>query len=228
MHERLRLEMQRRIQRGSLSVSLLARQTGFGQAHLSLFLNAKRRLSMAGLDRVLTAQRLEPEDLLPSRVSVHTAESEDRLWVPLVSHATAMFERWVRPGSRQALVYVPGRVLGEARSQASQSRKTWMRFVAVQAPAMEVTPMDPVVLAEAVVVLDRHYNALQQYHPARPNLYAVRQDGRLKIRYADFQAGRLVLRPYRQTAPVELIDLGPGETPGDLIVGRVVLVMNPM
>ena len=42
MHERLRLELLRRIQRGTLSVSLLSRQTGFGQAHLSNFLNRKR------------------------------------------------------------------------------------------------------------------------------------------------------------------------------------------
>ena len=58
MHERLRLELLRRIQRGTLSVSLLARQTGFGQPHLSNFLHSRRQLSLEGMDRLLAAQHL--------------------------------------------------------------------------------------------------------------------------------------------------------------------------
>src|SRR6202034_3824452 len=56
MHERLREELVRRIQRGTLSVSLLARQTGFGQSHLSNFLHCKRQLSLEAMDRVLASQ----------------------------------------------------------------------------------------------------------------------------------------------------------------------------
>ncbi len=52
MHERLRLELLRRMQRGSLSVSLLARETGFGQPHLSNFLRGRRRLSLEAMDRI--------------------------------------------------------------------------------------------------------------------------------------------------------------------------------
>ena len=70
MHERLRLELLRRIQRGTLSVSLLARQTGFGQAHLSNFLHSRRQLSLEAMDRILAAQRLTVADLLPA---VHQA-----------------------------------------------------------------------------------------------------------------------------------------------------------
>src|ERR1017187_6446934 len=65
MHERLRLELLRRIQRGTVSVSLLARQTGFGQAHLSNFLHSRRQLSLAAMDRILDAQHMEVADLLP-------------------------------------------------------------------------------------------------------------------------------------------------------------------
>src|SRR3954470_10436031 len=64
MHERLRLELLRRINRGTLSVSLLARQTGFGQAHLSNFLHNRRQLSLEALDRVMSAQHLGADDLL--------------------------------------------------------------------------------------------------------------------------------------------------------------------
>src|SRR5579863_8100307 len=67
MHERLRFELLRRIQRGTLSVSLLARQTGFGQSHLSNFLRSHRQLSLEAMDRVLSAQHLDAADLLPAK-----------------------------------------------------------------------------------------------------------------------------------------------------------------
>ena len=66
MHERLRLELLRRIQRGTVSVSLLARQTGFGQSHLSNFLHSRRQLSLEALDRILAAQHMGAVDLLPA------------------------------------------------------------------------------------------------------------------------------------------------------------------
>ena len=71
MHERLRLELLRRIQRGTVSVSLLGRQSGFGQAHLSNFLHGRRQLSLDAMDRILAAQHLTVADLLPS---VHRTE----------------------------------------------------------------------------------------------------------------------------------------------------------
>jgi transcriptional regulator with XRE-family HTH domain len=227
MHERLRLELLRRIQRGTLSVSLLARQTGFGQAHLSNFLRSKRQLSLAGMDRILAAQQMTAGDLLPTRARDRN-ETEDLLNVPLVSHATAMYEPLVRPAAVQRLVQVPAGLLERTRSRASASRHAWLRFVVVQVSAADAAAMDPVVMPESLLLLDRHYNSLQQYRPARPNLYAVRCDAQVKVRYADFQAGQLLLRPHNRAAPVELLVPGPGEAPGDLITGRVVLVMNEM
>jgi hypothetical protein len=132
----------------------------------------------------------------------------------------------VRPGAVQTLLQVPSGMLAMARARASQSRRTWVRFVAVRVPAMDAAAMEPVLLAESNVLLDRHYNSLAQYRPSRPNLYAVRHEARLKLRYVDFQAGRLLLRPHNRAVPVEAIEPEPGETPGDLITGRVVLVMN--
>ena len=225
MHERLRLELLRRIQRGTLSVSLLSRQTGYGQPHLSNFLGGKRQLSLEGLDRVLQAQQLTAADLVPSRRgSLDLAE--DLLHVPLVSHSTAMFEPQVRPGAVQKLLPVPAGLLAGAQARPSSSRRAWHRFVAIQIPALDAMAMEPILYADSLVLLDRHYHSLLQYRPARANLYAVRHVTRLKLRYADFQAGRLLLRPHNRAAPVDLLDPAPGESPGDLIVGRVVMVMN--
>ena len=227
MHERLRLELLRRIQRGTLSVSLLARQTGFGQSHISNFLRSRRQLSLEALDRVLLAQQLTAGDLLPLK---HThgdwTGEEESGRIPLVSHTSALFEPFIRPTSIRTMIQFPAALFGTARARSSISRKAWQRFVAISIPAADAAPMEPVVLANAIVLIDRHYNSLMPYRLDRPNLYAVRNGGHLALRYVDFLVNRLVLRPYSRAFPVELIEVPPGEAPGDLIAGRIVLILN--
>lgn len=63
-HEKLRLALNYRVQRGTMSVSLLARTTGISQTHCSNFLHGQRGLSLASMDAVLLAQGLAVE-LLP-------------------------------------------------------------------------------------------------------------------------------------------------------------------
>src|SRR5271163_2588161 len=65
LHELLRVELVRRIERGTLTGSRLAQQAGFQQAHISNFLNRKRALSLEGLDRVLASQNLSIDQILP-------------------------------------------------------------------------------------------------------------------------------------------------------------------
>jgi transcriptional regulator with XRE-family HTH domain len=228
MYERLRIELQRRIQRGTLSVSLLARQTGLGQSHLSNFLHGRRQLSLEAMDRILAAQSMSAADLLPTQQTRRDQdhEEEESGAVPVVSHATALFEPQVRPSAVQSVLHLPAGMLRAARSRASGPRRAWQRFVAVSISAPEAQPMEPLVLPNALVLLDRHYNSLLPYRTNRPNLYAVRQDARLKLRYVDFQLNRLVLRPHSIVFPVELIEVGTNEAPNDLIVGRVALILN--
>ncbi len=227
MHERLRLELLRRIQRGTLSVSLLARQTGFGQSHLSNFLHNRRQLSLEAIDRVLAAQHMTAADLLPAMHSAgfRQADGEESM-VPVVSHHAALFEPHIRPSAVQAMLHLPAGLLGTIRTRVSQSRRTWQRFVAVRVGAADVLPMEPLVLPEATAQLDRHYTALTAYRPDRPNLYAVRHGAHLTLRYVDLAAGRLVLRPHNLAFPVELIEVDPDDQPSELIVGRVALVIN--
>lgn len=229
MHERLRLELLRRINRGTLSVSLLARQTGFAQAHLSNFLHSRRQLSLAALDRVLAAQHLVAGDLLPTMIritdSVVGVESSS---VPIVSHSGALFEPYIRPGAVHSMLQLPSGVLRGLRSRTSKPRHAWQRFVAVRVPTGDALAMDPLVMPEAIVLIDRHYNSLQPLRPNRANLYAVRSGSHLVLRYADFLLNRLVLRPHNNAFPVDLIELDPGQSPGDLIAGRVALIVNEL
>jgi hypothetical protein len=42
----------------------------------------------------------------------------------------------------------------------------------------------------------------------------------------DFVSNRLMLRPHKIDFPVELMEVGPGESPNDLIAGRIALILN--
>jgi hypothetical protein len=88
--------------------------------------------------------------------------------------------------------------------------------------------MDPLVLPEATVLIDRHYDSLVAYRPSRPNVYAVRHGSHLTLRYVEFLSNRLVLRPHNIAFPVDLIHLELGEAPGDLLAGRIALIVNEL
>lgn len=228
MHDRLRLELLRRIQRGTLSVSLLARQTGLAKPHVSNFLRCKRKLSLEALDRVMASQRLVAGDLLPIALRMEEFYNERvTSEVPLVSHASALFEPVIRPSAVKTVVHLPAGSLEAFRApRGPASRRSWERFVAVRIPSGDTLPMEPVIFSGAIALIDRHYNSFARYWPDRPNLYAVRHGSHLVLRYADFLAGRVVLRPHNVLFPLDLIEVGDNGSPGDLLAGRVVLIVN--
>jgi hypothetical protein len=88
--------------------------------------------------------------------------------------------------------------------------------------------MEPLILPDAIALIDRHYTSMMVYRPDRPNLYAVRHGAHLTLRFADFIANRLVLRPYNIAFPVDLIEIEQGGSPSDLIAGRVVFILNSL
>jgi hypothetical protein len=229
MQERLRVELLRRIQRGTLSVSLLARQTGFGKSHLSNFLHARRQLSLEGIDRMLAAQHMAAEDLL--HLNAHGERSEppeESSIVPVVSHGTALFEPYIRPSAVQMMLHMPTGGLHLIKSRPVATRRSWQRFVAIRIAHADALPMDPLLFPDALAVIDRHYNSLAAYRAGRPNLYAIRNGAHLKLRYADYASARLMLRPLNMSFPVDLIEIGPDESLGEYIAGRVVLTINEL
>lgn len=223
------MELLRRVQRGSLSVSLLARQTGFAQAHLSNFLRGRRNLSLDAMDRILQAQHLAASDLLvTARVLALPEDAPERDSVPLVSHAVALFEPVIRASAVQSMLHLPTEALRSMRPRSPQPRRAWQRFVAVQVPSADALAMDPIVFPDALAIIDRHYNSLIPYRPNRPNIYAVRHGAHLRLRYVDFLVNRLVLRPNNMAFPVDLIEIAPGDGPSDIISGRVALLLNEL
>ena len=232
LHERLRLETWRRIDQGILSSSLLARQTGLAQAHISNFLHRRRRLSLPALDRILLAQALSVEDLAPNgsssnglthfppldRTSVET--------VPVVSQMVAMTAPVITARAIVDTVQVPAGWLSSFPVRRAVSRRSWERFVGVRVSGLQAQPMDPVLRSGSIVVIDRHYTSLVTLRPPAPNLYAVRAGSQIRFRYVAFEASRLVLRPRVLAFPVDLIELEAQDSPSDQLVGRVCLCIS--
>ncbi|HLY42542.1 MAG TPA: hypothetical protein VKR52_15105 [Terracidiphilus sp.] len=225
MHDNLRAILLRRIERGTLSVTLLARQIEKAPSHISNFLHGRGNLSNETMDLILIAQHLSAEDLLPAR-NLSAAMRGDSMPIAVVSHHVAMFEPIIRDSAWQDALLVSAVLLEQFRTGDTCQRGQWDRFVAVRLSALDAAPMDPLILPDATAVLDRHYTSFQPYRGNLPTLYAVRVGTRLVLRYVDFIDGRLVLRPRELAFPVRLLEAEPGRKPDDLIVGRVVLVMN--
>lgn len=222
LHERLRIEIVRRIDRGQLTGSLLARQTGLRASHLSNFMRSRRKLSLAALDRVLAAQSLSIDDLLPERTpSPDPINTADLSSVPLVSHPTALHSPVVNRRNILEIVHLPAGMLDQLRPRRTQAKRNWQRFLAVRVTAAQARPMEPILRAGAIVILDRHYNSLAPNEPPRPNVYAVNIADTLGFRYVGYEANRLVLRPHALDYPVELLRLSAEDLPSATIVGRV-------
>jgi hypothetical protein len=126
------------------------------------------------------------------------------------------------------MLYLPAGLLQSIRTRVTNQRRAWQRFVAVRISGADTMAMEPLVLPEAITLIDRHYNSLMPYRPNRPNLYAVRHGSHLSLRYVDYVAGRLVLRPHNIAFPVDLIEVDSSESPSDLIAGRIALIMNEL
>ena len=229
LQERVRSELKRRIERGTLSVSLLARQTGLGQPHISNFLHMRRQLSLRSLDKILAAQQMAVEDLQPERRGIGDERRGEMARIPLVAHSVAIFEPYINPTSVQEMLPFPAEVVMGLEQRCGNRRLQWDRYVGVRITADEARGMEPVVLPDAVVVVDRHYTSFRPYREGVATLYAARsgiEGARLLVRYAQFQAGRAVLRAFQGQMKAEMLQPGAGEGESDLLVGRVVAVIN--
>jgi hypothetical protein len=231
LQERLRQELLRRIDRGSVNGALLARQTGFQPSHISNFLRRRRTLSLSGLDRLLAAQMLTVADLLAVD---HTSTPREGIrgtthtTVPVVSAAAAIHDAAPPASATLDLIQLPLGLLEHMRTRRATSRRGWSRFVSVRVTPQQAAGMQPLLPSNTIAIIDRHYNSPVAYQPPHPSIFAVRVGNALHFRLAQFENNRLILRPLELDAPVQLLALGPHEVPSDLIIGRVCLTLAPI
>ncbi len=226
LHERLRVEVLRRIDNGALSAALLAHRTGFAPAHISNFLNRKRRLSLDALDKVLKSAALTVADLFPEGSYAETgagraAGAMHFDAVPLVDQAIAAMSVRIHSHSILEVVKVRAGLLSGLRDRCSGQRRKWDRFVAVEIAGEEADGMEAILPAKAVVLIDRHYNSTLGYAPGSRTIYALRYGSRLRFRYVALAGRHLILSTHNPARALELLPLPEGQTSADLIVGRV-------
>src|SRR2546430_5303391 len=102
LQDSVRTELQRRVNAGLITATSLAHQVGFKQAHISNFLSRRRALSLEGLDRVLAAQNLSVDELLPVEIDGAAAQPvprESAEAVPVVAASTGMGDAVGRPAA---------------------------------------------------------------------------------------------------------------------------------
>jgi hypothetical protein len=225
LQENLRKALWERIDEGELTGLRLANQTGFRQAHISNFLNRKRSLSLDGMDRVLSVQRLSVLDLLdPDEVNKRatvTPPSDDEFEnIFVVEPDVAANQPLIMSMRVREIQKFRRGFLRKLRPDMHGKRAEWERFVAIKI-AGDGMGMYPRLLPGATVLIDRHYNSLQPYRKNEVNMYAVRTKDSCIVRYVELAGRNIVLRPHNQTHTVEILTLSEGEGVADYLVGRV-------
>jgi transcriptional regulator with XRE-family HTH domain len=231
LQEQLRKVLWDRIKNKQLTGLRLAQQTGFEQAHISNFLNRKRSCSIESFDKILNAQQISVLDLLdPNEVSKRATifpPSEDEFEnVMVVDGAIAAGAPLVVADEVRDTLKFKKEFLKRLRPSMASPRDEWRRFVLVKIDQRDGMSMYPRLLPGSTVLVDRHYNSLEPYRKNEPNMYAVRHEGGCTVKYVELSGETLVLRPHNQMFPVGVINVEPGKTFADYIIGRVCHVSN--
>jgi Peptidase S24-like len=226
LQENLRKTLWGRIDEGQLTGLRLAEETGFKQAHISNFLNRKRGLSVEGMDKVLSVQRLSVLDLLDhreinKRASIVPPSNDEFENVFLVEGTVAARQTIIMRMKVKDILKYKKSFLRKLRTDMEGDRERWERFVVIRADGREGMSMYPRLLPGATVLIDRHYNSLKPYRKGESNMYAVTKNGSCTVKYVEMAGNHLVLRPHNQSYPVEVMSLEADKKPHDYLVGRV-------
>jgi transcriptional regulator with XRE-family HTH domain len=219
LEDSMRKIIRQRIDAGVLSGTVLARQTGFQQAHISNFLNRRRGLSVEGFDRMLEALGISVTDLILPAVSTgdSSREYDD---VPIIDAAIAHRPDFAAREISDVLKFKRA-FLRRVKDRTVGARGNWKRFVLIKADAENALAMYPRIVPGATLLMDRHYNSLEPYRRREPNIYAVLKGKSLLVRYVEGQSGHLLLRPANNTSPLLSIAVESGRSANDPIIGRI-------
>jgi transcriptional regulator with XRE-family HTH domain len=224
LQKRLRSRVRQRIASGEMTGAELARRAGFQQAHISNFLNSRRGMSVATMDRVMRVMHLRVRDLMPeaSVKRIEAAADGAGLFVqiPVVAQRLLLKPNY-EPGEALELFCFKRSLLRRIRQGMDRDRRHWQRFVLLKADRDVAAAMRPRLMRGAVLLVDRHYNSLRSYRRNEPNLYVIKSGAEFKVCYAELQGDQLTLRPENPESALGYIRLRKGESCSDYIVGRV-------
>ncbi len=228
LQDSLRAGIWARLDRGELTGKSLAHKAGFQQAHLSNFLNGKRGLSLAAMDRLLDILQLDVLHLAGvNDAERHAADgrhySHQTEAVALVTLAAAARAARFSADDIQDVVGFPAGFLRRLKPKTIGNRRDWTRFVVATVDDESAAGMWPQLRPGAQVLIDRHYNAPRLGDTTSPHLYAVITGAQRSITRVTLTKGLLILRTLDETEgpPKRLITIPHGRRAGDFIVGRI-------
>ncbi len=226
LQDNLRKILWERIEAGELTGLHLAQQTGFKQAHISNFLNRKRGLSLEGMDKVLAVQHLSVLDLLDpaevnKRASILPPSGDEFENVLLTDASIAATQPLIASMNVKDILKFKKTFLRKLKAETEGDRSTWQRFVLIKADARDAISMYPRLTPGAILLIDRHYNALKPYRKGEFNMYAVLKNDTCTVRYVEVAGNHLILRPHNQSSPIEVITMEDGKSAADYLVGRI-------
>jgi hypothetical protein len=113
-------------------------------------------------------------------------------------------------------------LLRRLKADTPEKRTAWVRFIAIRADAALSAPMSPRLLNDSVFLVDRHYCSLFGYQKDEPNLYLIRKEQKLMVRWIEMQGSNLSLRPDCGKHPLDFICIDRKTSLTSCIVGPVV------
>jgi transcriptional regulator with XRE-family HTH domain len=222
LHERIRQHVLATIKSRMITGTALAVRIGVKQTHISNFLLGRRELSIDSMDAILNALGINVEQLVavadktPDRKETSSAVES----VPLIHLQAAMNPSFTsdevlgKTGFTKAL-------LRRLKAEPPDTRKLWVRFIAVKADKALSAAMNSRVENGSVLLIDRHYCSLDEYRKDRPNLYLIRKDEKYMVRRVEMQGSQLCLRPENPGHPLDFISINRNSPLESCIVGRV-------
>lgn len=227
LQDRLREHIRARIRRRELTGIGLARAAGFPQGHISNFLNFRRGLSLDSMDRLLQTLGIGVVDLVGSR-EIHrragvAGSQNDSEQVPLISFQDAKEARFA---TAQVLEWrsFSERFLRRLRPSEFHHRQDWHRFVLIKLDTEKAREAFSSDAAAATVLIDRHYNSLEPYRRAKPNVYLVNFGEGCSAGYLSLIHRNLVLHTRDPHRELLSIHIAAGDSYSQHIIGRVVHV----
>jgi transcriptional regulator with XRE-family HTH domain len=221
LHERTRQLVLATVKSRQITQRALGELVGVRQAHISNFLQGRRGLSMDRQDAILNVLGLDVMSLIemseqtPSPNSPTSIES-----VPLIEHKAAMNPSFGKNEILGELGFTTI-LLRRLTADPPEKRTAWVRFIAIRADAALAAPMHPRLSNGSVLLVDRHYCSLSGYQRDEPNLYLLRKDQMLMVRWLEMQGDNLSLRPDSSEHPLDFIAIDRKHPLTSCVVGRV-------
>jgi plasmid maintenance system antidote protein VapI len=222
LHERIRQHVLATVKSGQITQTAMAESIGVQQAHMSNFLTRKRGLSIEKMDAILNALGLDVEQLVAvdDQIQVRKESSAAIESVPLIQLQAAMSPTFTSDEILGRIGFTTT-LLRRLKAEPPDTRKLWVRFIAVVADRALSTPMNPRVENGSVLLIDRHYCSLDEHRKNWPNLYLIRKDQTLMVRWVEMLGSQLCLRPEDSGFPLDFISIDSKHPLESCIVGRV-------